>query len=459
MKPKSKSTAYTASNDINLWSFNDWLKNLNIKNEPELSGVDKIIYDGVSVLRNPKKPIKIDNLLLLSSGGVPSVFFTLGLIGNLVDNGSFYAYDVIGSVSGSSIVLHYIDLCYQYNLIGTKNWYHTYVREPIYNIIDNGMITTILQKHGHEILLNSELFLSRLNELLLPSIFTQHKHRKSSNSINHKKPILLFNYVNVNTLEIDNNHDDIKNDPNFYIKRLLRCCSTIINFTFANKPTYDAGIVDNIAISKILYKYNADNITIANIDNTHIYENYRLTNGWLNTLNIIQLFFKTMNVANFMNLIDESEELINKKKKICFISNNLYPSKDPIHKGLFKNYNNDNSIFSHFYIAYPTPNHIDMTRLFENEGYIQMYFENKQSSKNSKNRKFYIPNKKQYDRKKAKQIYQTFQEKDIINNISNLFTNITDFTTILTNKIGIKKVSTLCGFENCSRLREYEHVD
>jgi hypothetical protein len=437
MKSDTNSTSYNASDSISLWSFNDWLKNWNIKNEPELSGVDKIINDSVNILRNPKKSIKINNLLLLSGGGVPSIFFTLGMVNNLVDNGSFYDYDVIGAVSGGSMVLHYIDLCYRYNLVGTKNWYHTYVREPIYNIIDNGVIITILQKHGHEILLNSKLFLSRLNELLLPSIFTQHKHRKSSNSINRKKPILLFNYLNVNTLQIDSNHDDIKNDPNFYIKRFLRCCGTLINFTFANKPTYDAGIVDNIAISKMLYKYNADNITIANIENIHIYEKYRLTNGWSNTLNIFQIILIIANTSNFMNLIDESEELINKNRKICFISNDLHPSNDPIHKGLFKNYNNDNSIISSFYIVYPTPNHIDMIRLFENEGYIQMYFENKQGSKNSKNRKFHIPNKTQYDRKKAKQIYQTFQEQDIINNISNLFTNITDFTTILTNKIGI----------------------
>ena len=71
-----------------------------------------------------------------------------------------------------------------------------------------------------------------------------------------------------------------------------------------------------------------------------------------------------------------------------------------------------------------------MMRIYENEGYIQMSFQNKTKSK-----QFNIPNKEYYHRKKAKQIYQTFQEQDLTNNIYILIKNICDFIKIRANML------------------------
>ena len=76
-----------------------------------------------------------------------------------------------------------------------------------------------------------------------------------------------------------------------------------------------------------------------------------------------------------------------------------------------------------------------MIRIFENEGYIQMS-SSSQCSQNKKTQKiFNIPNKEYYNREKAKQIYQTFQERDVLNNISIFFQNTQDFIQITTNKL------------------------
>jgi hypothetical protein len=412
-----------------LWKINQEFKKNNIRNEPELSKVEKIVCDNTTILENSKLPKKIDKLLIISGGGLIVTVFTLGAIARLIEDGSFYTYDIIGAVSGSSIVLHFIDLCYQYNLVGTKDWFQKYVREPIYKVLESKIIFKLLQKYGYETVTNSEKFLSRLNELLIPQIITKNKKRSSSK---YKKPVMLFNYVNVNTKNIDNNHDDIKNCPNFYIKRVLRCCSTIINFTFENKSTYDSGIVDNIAISKMLNSYVASSLTtIISTSDTYLYEKVRMTNGFLNTINLITLYFNTSDVANFMNTIEGSEDLMNRPKILCFLSSDFHKSKDPIHKGLFKNKKLSNAFLSILYIAYPTKNNMEMLRVFENEGYIQMFSTSLQNKK--KSTQFNIPNKEYYDRQKAKQIYQTFQERDVIQNISNFFQNISDFINIQTN--------------------------
>lgn len=415
-----------------LCKFNQSLKKKNIHNYPDLLDVEKIVNDDITILKNPKLPMKINNLLIMSGGGLTVTMFSLGSIASLIDNGSFYNYDVIGAVSGSSIMLHFIDLCYKYNLVGTKNWFNKYVRKPIYNIIDNGLLFNLLLKYSYEILTNSEMFLSRFNELLIPSIFI--KNKKSRSSLKYKKPIMLFNYVNINTMDIDYNHDDIKHDPNFYVKRLLRCCSTIINLTFENKSTYDSAIVDNIAVSKILNNYMASSLTtIISTSNTYLYKKYRKTNGFLNTFNLLNLYFNTSDVANFMNIIEGSEDLMNKQKILCFISDEFHKSKDPIHKGLFKNNKLANHFLKNIFITYPTQNNMDMLRVFENEGYIQMFSNLKEQS--DEEMQFKIPNKDYYNRKKAKQIYQTFQEQDVINNIINFNKNIFDFIEIAINKM------------------------
>ena len=87
---------------------------------------------------------------------------------------------------------------------------------------------------------------------------------------------------------------------------------------------------------------------------------------------------------------------------------------------------------------------MDMLRVFENESYIQMFSQLKeklkQTTTKSKNKKlqFNIPNKEYYNRKKTKQIYKTFQEQDVINNISNFFQNVGDYFKIYIDPIKFK---------------------
>jgi len=421
-----------------LFELNKTIKKRNIQKEPKLLKLEEILSDNVEILNNPTKNIEIDYLLLLSGGGMNSVLFTLGAIGNLIDNGIFYDYEVIGSVSGGAIVLHYIELCYKYNLVGTEDWYNKYVRKPIYDVIMNNEFMKLFQLYGYQLFTDTELFLSHFNKLLLPSMFKKDKKKKLKNA-NIKYPKFLFNYVNANASIIDHNHDDIKNDKNYYVKRLLRCCSTLINFTFQNKSTYDAGIVDNIATSKLLNIYNSKNVTLVSASNYIVYKKSRLSNGFLTTINLLSLFFNTGNVANFMNIIDGSDALMGVNKMICYSSNSKNPSTNPVHKNLFSDFMLNNSMLKrNFFILYPTNNNMNMLKLIENEGYIQMHSQIKKNIIYKNNiLKFHIPNKKQYDKKTARKIYKIFQEEDLIYNSTTFLQFMTDFISITTNKFGL----------------------
>ena len=144
-----------------LYKLTKTIEKTNKRLEPSLKDTYTIVYDDVSVLQNPKKQIPIDKLMLLSGGGVPASLLALGSIGVLVDNDLFESYEVIGGVSGGCIVLHYIELCYKYGLVGTKNWYSKYVRNPFYNAFVNGELFHILTRYGYELLTCTESFLSR----------------------------------------------------------------------------------------------------------------------------------------------------------------------------------------------------------------------------------------------------------------------------------------------------------
>jgi hypothetical protein len=128
--------------------------------------------------------------LILSGGGVSSVFFALGAIGELVDNGKFYDYDVISGVSGGTIVMHFIELCYKYNVVGKKDWFRKYVRNPVYNLFTEGILIDTILMNIPKIFTDYECYLSKLNDILVPDTFPEHsKHRKN---IYKKRPVFLF---------------------------------------------------------------------------------------------------------------------------------------------------------------------------------------------------------------------------------------------------------------------------
>jgi ribosomal protein S8 len=456
-----------------LYNITQKIKKYNESLYPSLKDTTTIVSDHVKVLNNPIQKVEINNLLLLSGGGVSAIVFTLGSIGTLVDNGLFCTYDVIGSVSGGSVVLHYIDLCYKYGLVGKKNWYNKYVRKPVYKAFVKGGLLNILTTYGYEIVTNSEEFLTKCNKKIFPLLFSKKKKLTNEELKNRYDtvPKLLFNYVNVNTNIIDYDHSDIENDPNFYIKRMLRCCSTILNFTFQNKSTYDCAIVDSIAMSKILNQYKIaeyGHVCLVSVYNRHIYKSSKTTSNMLSLFNVamnlallnvnifrfnkleivkninhiisfvcvylFSVYSTTNSSANFMNILDGSEELSKTEKILSFVSSDLHPSVDKVHHGLFHDSNYENNfIYKTLLLVIPSKTNQDMCRLFENEGYIQLYSQLKEKT----GKVFNIPNKKQYSRKRARRIYKTFKEKDVINNVSKLVTNVQDYFAIQMNKLGI----------------------
>jgi hypothetical protein len=76
----------------------------------------KVIYDEANTIFTKPERKKIKNALLLAGGGTTQTFFAMGAVACLVDNGLF-DFDLITAVSGGTLLLNFIDLCYneEYN--------------------------------------------------------------------------------------------------------------------------------------------------------------------------------------------------------------------------------------------------------------------------------------------------------------------------------------------------------
>jgi len=193
------------------------------------------------------KPIirkDVDNILFCSGGGIQACFFTMGAIKCLIDNDEFInKFDVITATSGSVITCLLIEICYNNNLVGRKNWYKNYVINRIHKFLKNNYVLNVIHEMTR---LYNIGYSDNVKELLLKTLndnFILPKKKPNKNSKNIKKPIFLYNYLDGNTLKESNDMSDLQNNKYKYALMVLRC---VIPLTLCQKiPSFAGALVNN----------------------------------------------------------------------------------------------------------------------------------------------------------------------------------------------------------------------
>ena len=310
-------------------------------------------------LINPPPRTNISDMLMISGGGTSQTFFALGAVKCLIDNQRFN-FQVISAVSGGTILLVFIELCYMAKLTTEPGWYQKYVREYIYNVAKRPLL---------ERLVRNRLMLDRVSSELLaliPKLVLDYKSDQS-------EVICEYCYLDVDRKYVSCDHSDVidtaKNVkvPLWYFIRLARCVLPITQFY--DRATIDAGSIQNVAMNSSLTRYDPKNIyVICGCDNFQ-YENVK-------TSTFSEIVWSTlgslMGSANYEGMDMATIALACESVVFCGMSNQFDVSKDPFHKNLFNNYYLDTDRALTFYNAVLFSD-IDMCKVIENEGYIQMF--------------------------------------------------------------------------------------
>jgi len=321
-------------------------------------------------------------------------FFSMGAVKCLIDN-NLFNFDVISAVSGGTILLLFIEACHVYNLIQDKDWYNKYLRDAIYKLNELGILQTLIRTK-----FNFDEFTKIVNKLI--PAFNKPLNKYSGNIK------FEYNYFDVASKTISNDHDDIFKNKKYattwnYIQT-IRCCVPITNFN--NKFTYDAAALENTFIDSVITYYEAKQITIINSGPYVKYNKYNQP-SLLDAIIQSPLFISSG--SNTETMDTAAQILKNKPVYYCSMSNYLYKSKDKYHKNVFYNYSEDYNTNNRFYLGVFFKN-TDVSKILENEGYIQMYHELK--SNGYKKLKFKIPNKEVYNNNVSK-IMSEFHNQNI----------------------------------------------
>ena len=344
----------------------------------------KIISDEVDTIFIPSERKQIKNALVLTGGGTTQTFFAMGAVACLVDNGQF-DFDLITAVSGGSLLLIFIDLCYNetYNYYKEPDWYNRYVRKAVYALATAKMLPYLIKSGLNVMKLQDYIF------SLVPDF------NKTITTTENKTVICEFNYIDGNTQMITSDHTDIIDIENgirvdyWYLIRPLRCGLPFCNFN--NRPAYDCGNVSNIPVSAMLTKYNPEKVIIIQSVSKLLYDTYPsitsidLLSGWL---------FNNMNTSgNSLSDMIDIAVCPNQDNFQCSSSNYFNKSNDEFHNGMIEQLDSDVSLLIRFLngLLYTNENAMKIT---ENEGYIQMYH---QLKKRNQATVFKIPNPDVYN--------------------------------------------------------------
>ena len=348
------------------------------------------------IIRTP-----VDNILFCSGGGIAATFFTLGAIKQLLDNNKLLnTFDIISATSGSVITLILVELCYDNNLVGVvPDWYERYVVQNLHNYFNDNWILNTL-KRMDVTNLNKNSFWRAVSSYWdnVPKLKPSVKSRKQ------KKPIFLYNYINVNTSKLTTDHSDLLYDKYKIAKTIFRCVMPLNNIN--GIPSNDAALANNLG-SNILNTYAPKFATVIAKEDYFIYDKY-LPFSWMN-YGIIQLF----SPAN-IEAVNSSSDILNSDNTILItLSSSLYPSKSKYHRGVFTDYHKQ---LTSPVVAYYAPYNLFL--VFQNEGCIQANTALKlQFATKNKNKKiktvFQIPNQSVY--KIAKTIVPSEDEKCVLN--------------------------------------------
>ena len=343
----------------------------------------KIISDEVDTIFTPSERKKIKNALVLTGGGTTQTFFAMGAVACLVDNGQF-EFDLITAVSGGSLLLIFIDLCYNeaYNYYKEPDWYNRYVRKSVYSLATAKVLQYLIKSGGN---------LPKLQDYIFSCI---PDFNKTITTTENKTVICEFNYIDGNTQTITSDHTDIIDLENgvkvdyWYLIRPLRCGLPFCNFN--NRPAYDCGNVSNVPVSAILTKYNIEKVIIVKSTSRLLYDTYPK----IDTIQLLTgLLFNNINTSDnsLSDMIDLAVQT-NKDNFQCSSSNGFNKSEDKFHNGMIINLGDISSILR-FYNGWLYTNE-NAIKIAENEGYIQMYH---QLKKRNQATVFKIPNPDVYN--------------------------------------------------------------
>ena len=360
----------------------------------------KVIYDEANNIFTKPERKKIKNALLLGGGGTTQTFFAMGALACLVDNGLF-DFDLITAVSGGTVLLNIIDLCYNeaYNYYKEPDWYNQYVRKNIY-AMSNSKMLAYLVKSGFDMKETNDYLFEQMPD------FTN-KLTKTNTKIECE-----YNYIDADTDNVVCDMKDIidiengKVDDCWFINQLARCSLpfSIIN----NRPTYDAGNVGNLPVSNFIRNYEAERVIIIKcytMVQQDIYPkqtlSYLLGNWVFNNTHVSE---NSINPLLSFGIVPNSNNIF------CGFSNELNPSDDPIHNKIYFGDVNLLSNFSHG-LFYQTG---DIPKIIENEGYIQMYSQLKRTGEAIY---FKIPNPEVYNETVVSKVTEFKQQNPLLETI------------------------------------------
>lgn len=358
----------------------------------------KIAADETNYIFKPSKRTKIKNALVLTGGGTTQTFYAMGAVACLVDNGQF-DFDLISAVSGGSLLLVFIDLCYNeiYNYYKEPDWYNRYVRKSVYALATAKLIPYLVKSLFDFAKVQDYIF------SLIPDF------NKVITTSENKLISCEYNYIDGNTRTITSDHTDIIDTAKgikldyWYLIRVARCALPLCIFN--GRPAYDCGNVNNIPVSAMLTKYDiTGKIIIVKSASNVIYESYPEK-----TLSELVTGLIISNADASDTALNDTIDLIitrNKDNIMCSASNNLNKSRDKFHKGMIDYLITDLTMGVRFYNGFFYTNE-DAMKICENEGYIQMYY---QLKKRKQAKVFRIPNPEVYNRK-TKRMW-----KDWVNN-------------------------------------------
>lgn len=321
------------------------------------------------------KQTHVHNVMFCSGGGIASIFFTLGALGYLVEHDLFLGqYDVISAISGSTIPIALIEICYENQLVYERNWFKKYVVRTIHRAFttENGA-NFLLKLFAGGRAYNIDSLVQNLTDIFVAPLPKRRRRRAPwSKQQRKKKPVFIYNYIDANKIIVRSDHSDLVNDPCKWVKTILRCILPFTNFN--NIPTIDPGEYDvNILPPNVFAAYSFDVSTIISIGNNYQYDRYPPINTLPSALaTILNNLFNVSNISSiqFASIFfNNNSSSTHRPPILVTISNQLHPSRDEFHRDVFVDWSVQNQSFLSLnaFDTFRYPTYL----VLENEGYIQ----------------------------------------------------------------------------------------
>ena len=322
-------------------------------------------------------------VLFCSGGGIPALFFSTGAMGRLLQQGeNLSTFDVVSATSAGALLCRLIETCYDHNLVRPRDggaWFRRHVRPNVLAFVQTDLpqlfpiiLRWLLTQNASDYDFIVRAFTRRF-ETGLP--FGRRRLRRHPTK---KKPQFFYNYVDANTLELTADVTPLLSGPDDPLRtgKILLACVTPFAFhnattssstttTNGSHTSIDGGIVDNCMSTWVLNRFAPTRrCVVLSLTDYYFYDYYDPPPSVFAVA--AKLIFNFGSFAD-LNSVRFSTDLIDPSTtSLVTISSERRPSNDPVHLGLFTNYNQQHSLIDLY-------NYWQINRLLilENEGYLQ----------------------------------------------------------------------------------------